>query len=286
MAVELTAQRIPGRVCALARPPAVLILPAALFLVVFFLVPLMLVAWTSISEPQLGLGNFRDFFASDYDIAVLLRTLRTALTVTLCSLLAGYPLAYVAARSGAVLGQALLTVVALSFWTSFLVRTYAWMVILGVKGPIAALAVALGAPPPRLLFTTFAATLAMTHMLLPFMVLTLYAAMKRIDEVTMRAAASLGARPWRAFLAVYLPQSLPGIVSGSTLVFITSLGFYVTPQLIGSPTDKMIAGRIGQEIEQLLDFGAASATSLILLATAVALFIVYNRFFGLERIWR
>src|SRR5581483_2175158 len=175
-----------------------------------------------------------------------------------------YPLAYVAARSSGFLGQALLAVVALSFWTSFLVRTYAWMVILGVKGPIAALAVAFGAPPPRLLFTTFAATLAMTHMLAPFMVLTLYAAMKRIEEVTMRAAASLGARPLRAFLAVYLPQSVPGIVSGSTLVFITSLGFYVTPQLIGSPQDKMIAGRIGQEIDQLLDFGAASATSLIL----------------------
>jgi putative spermidine/putrescine transport system permease protein len=110
--------------------------------------------------------------------------------------------------------------------------------------------------------------------------------MKRIDEVYMRAAMSLGARPMRAFFTVYLPQSVPGIVSGSTLVFITSLGFYVTPQLIGSPKDKMIAGRIGQQIEQLLDFGAASASSLILLATAVGLFAIYNRFFGLERIWR
>lgn len=268
------------------RPPTILVLPAALFLVVFFAVPLALVAWMSVSEPTLGFQNFVEFFSSDYDIAVLVRTVRTAALVTVCSLILAYPLAYVAARSGGILGQVLLAVVALSFWTSYLVRTYVWMVILGVKGPIAALAAALGAPPPHLLFTTFAATFAMTHLLVPFMVLTLYAAMKRIDEVYMRAAMSLGARPMRAFLAVYLPQSLPGIVSGSTLVFITSLGFYVTPQLIGSPKDKMIAGRIGQQIEQLLDFGAASATSLMLLATAVALFAVYNRFFGLERIWR
>lgn len=268
-------------------PPFLLYAPATLYLIAFFLVPLGLVAWMSVSDPMIGLSNYASFFGSAYDLRVLLRTFATALIVTIAALVLGYPVAYVAARRGGTVAALLLGVVALSFWTSFLVRTYAWMVILGTRGPVIAFLVTLGVnPPPRLLFTTFAATLAMTHMLLPFMVLALYAVMKRIDEAHMRAAASLGARPVKAFLFVYLPQSLPGAVSGATLVFITCLGFYVTPALIGSPQDRMISGRIGQEIEQLLDFGAASATALVLLAAVLALFVIYDRFFGLERVWR
>jgi ABC-type spermidine/putrescine transport system permease subunit I len=295
MAVELirgavpgiASRRMPAWLASLARPPFLLYAPATLFLAAFFLVPLGLVAWMSVTEPTLGLGNFRDFFASRYDLMVLARTFGTALAVTVASLLLAYPIAYVAARRGGRAGAFLLGVVALSFWTSFLVRTYAWMVILGARGPVVGLLVALGVhPPPRLLFTTFAATFAMAHMMTPFMVLALYAVMKRIDEVYMRAATSLGARPLKAFLTVYLPQSLPGVLNGATLVFVTCLGFYVTPTLIGSPQDKMIAGRIGQEIEELLDFGAASATSMVLLAAVAALFLVYDRLFGIERMWR
>lgn len=272
---------------ALFRPPFLLYAPATLFLAVFFLAPLGLVVWMSVSEPTVGFDNYAEFFASKYDLNVLMRTFQTALIVTITSLVFAYPVAYVAARKGGALGSFLLGIVALSFWTSFLVRTYAWMVILGARGPVVGLLVALGVtPPPRLLFTTFAATFAMAHMLVPFMVLALYAVMKRIDEVYMRAAASLGARPLKAFLTVYLPQSLPGVLNGATLVFITCLGFYVTPTLIGSPQDKMIAGRIGQQIEQLLEFGAASATSMVLLAAAVALFVVYDRLFGIEKMWR
>jgi ABC-type spermidine/putrescine transport system permease subunit I len=278
---------IPAWLAALARPPFVLYAPATLYLAAFFLVPLGLVAWMSVTEPGPGLGNFETFFASKYDLTVLARTFGTALIVTLASLLLAYPIAYVAARRGGRTGAFLLAIVALSFWTSFLVRTYAWMVILGARGPVVGLLVAMGVnPPPRLLFTTFAATFAMAHMMTPFMVLALYAVMKRIDEVYMRAATSLGARPLKAFLTVYLPQSLPGVLNGGILVFVTCLGFYVTPTLIGSPQDKMIAGRIGQEIEELLDFGAASATSMVLLAAVAALFLVYDRLFGIEKMWR
>jgi ABC-type spermidine/putrescine transport system permease subunit I len=275
------------RLTTLVGVPFLLCAPAAIFLALFFLVPLGLVVWMSFSEPSVGLSNYWTFFSSSYDLKVLALSFRTALIVTLSSLLLAYPVAYVAARQGGALGQVLLAVVALSFWTSYLVRTYAWMVILGTKGPTSAALVALGwNPPPRLLFTTFAATLAMTQMLVPFMVLALYAVMKRIDETYMRAAASLGARPLTSFLTIYLPLSAPGIINGATLVFITCLGFYVTPALLGSPNDKMIAGRIGQEIEQLLDFGAAGAMSMVLLATTLALFAVYNRFYGIEKLWR
>jgi ABC-type spermidine/putrescine transport system permease subunit I len=207
--------------------------------------------------------------------------------VTVLSLVVAYPVAYVAARYGGAIGAFLLLVVTLSFWTSFLVRTYAWMVILGVKGPVTAALGWLGfTPPPQILFTSFAATFAMTHLLVPFMVLTLYSVMKRIDVNYMRAASSLGAKPWRAFISVYLPLSAPGIANGAVLVFITCLGFYVTPALLGSTRDKMIAGAIGDEIEHMLDFGHASAMAIVLLVVTLLLFLLYTRFFGLDKLWR
>jgi ABC-type spermidine/putrescine transport system permease subunit I len=263
-----------------------LLLPAVLFLAAFFIVPLLIVVWMSFTEPVPGLGNYVRFFGSAHDLGILLNTFRTSAIVTVAALVIAYPVAYVAARYGGVLGAFLLLVVSLSFWTSFLVRTYAWMVILGVKGPVVAAFGWLGLSPPQILFTTFASTFAMTHLLVPFMTLTLYSVMKRIDPNLMRAASGLGARPWRAFVSVYLPLSLPGIVNGAVLIFITCLGFYVTPALLGSPRDRMIAGAIGDEIEHLLDFGHGSAMAMVLLASTLALFLVYTRFFGLDRLWR
>ena len=261
--------------------------PALVFLAVFFLVPLGQVAWMSISEPSLGPGNYRGVFGSTHVLSVFGHTFATALLVTACCLVPAYPVAYVAARAGPVLATVLLTVVAVSFWTSFLVRTYAWMVIFGTRGPVAAGLVALGwQPPPKLLFTTFASTLAMIQMLAPFMIFALYAIMKRIDLAYLRAAAGLGARPFRAFLAVYLPLSLPGVINGATLVFITCLGFYVTPVLLGSPQDRMIAGLIADDINETLDFGGAAAASMVLLAATLLLFAAYNRRFGIDGLWR
>ena len=281
------ATRTPGRSAWSMGTAPLLFLPAALFLAAFFLVPLLIVVWMSFTEPSVGFANYTKFFASTYDLGILLNTFRTTATVTLISLVIAYPVAYVAARYGGVIGGLLLLVVTLSFWTSFLVRTYAWMVILGVKGPVAAALNWIGfSPPPQILFTSFASTFAMTHLLVPFMVLTLYSVMKRIDANLMRAASSLGARPWRAFISVYLPLSAPGIVNGAVLVFITCLGFYVTPALLGSPRDKMIAGAIGDEIEHMLNFGHASAMAMVLLAITLLLFLLYTRFFGLDKLWR
>ncbi len=217
--------------------------------------------------------------------SVLYNTFKTALLVTLLSLLFAYPLAYAAANGSKRFATFLLTVVALSFWTSYLVRTYAWMVILGNQGPVTALLSWFGwDPTPKILFTTFSATLAMTHALIPFMTMSLFAVMKRIDPLYVRAAENLGAHPFRAFVSVYLPLSAPGIVNGCTLVFITCLGFYVMPVLLGSPRDQMIAGIIGDQIEQTLDFGLGSAISMMLLALTLAVYALYNRFFGLDRL--
>jgi ABC-type spermidine/putrescine transport system permease subunit I len=180
----------------------------------------------------------------------------------------------------------LLTVVAMSFWTGFLVRTYAWLVILGSKGPVVAAYHALGlGPPPKLLFTSFASTLGMTHILLPYMILALFAVMKKIDPDHLRAAASLGARPRAAFAEVFLPLSLPGVVNGSLLVFVTCLGFFVTPILLGTPRDMMISQLINQQIEELLAWGFASALAVVLLLATGLILAVYNRFAGLDRLW-
>lgn len=266
--------------------PLLLGLPAGIFLLVFFVVPLAYVTLLSFTEPTWGIGNYRDLFRSRLFLATLANTFWTAIVVTGLSLILAYPLAYVAATSKGTFSRTILLVVALSFWTSYLVRTYAWMVILGVQGPLPALIAFFGySPPPRLLFTNLAATLGMTHGLVPFMTMALFAVMNRIDPKLLDAAGSLGARPWRVFWHIYLPLSAPGIVNGITLVFITCLGFYVMPVLLGSPREQTIAGLIGDRMEQVLDFGGAAAMALILLATSLGLFSLYSRFFGMDRLW-
>lgn len=275
------------RLSAILSSPALLYLPPLLFLGVFFLVPLGLIAWMSVSEPSFGFGNYVRFFSSARALTILFETVLTAGIVTGCALIIAYPVAFVAATRSSAFGNLLLLVVALSFWTNFLVRTYAWMVILSSDGPMQAALAAFGwDPPPRLIYTTFASTLAMTQMLTPLMVFMLYAVMRRIEPAYMQAAGSLGARPFRAFLTVFLPLSAPGIINGVTLVFITCMGFYVTPVLIGSPRDMMISGLIAEQLEQFLDFGGAAASSMILLVFTLVLFSIYNAFFDIEKIWR
>jgi putative spermidine/putrescine transport system permease protein len=217
---------------------------------------------------------------------VMVNTFVTSLTVTALCLVLGFPVAYVMARGRGWVPTVLLTIVAMSFWTGFLVRTYAWLVILGSKGPVAAAYGALGlGKPPQLLFTSFSSTLGMTHILLPYMILALYAVMKKIDPNHLKAAASLGARPAAAFREVFLPLSLPGVVNGSLLVFVVCLGFFVTPVLLGTPRDMMISQLINQQIEELLAWGFASAVAVVLLAATGIVLGIYNRFAGLDRLW-
>src|SRR3569623_862635 len=159
----------------------------------------------------------------------------------------------------------ILTLVTMSFWTSFLVRTYAWMVLLGDSGPIIGFIRALGVEqPPRLLFTRFSSTLAMVHILAPYMIMFIFSVMRKIDPVLIRSAQSLGARSGSLLRHVYLPLTAPGIASGSVLVFVICLGFYVTPVLLGSPREQMIAGLIGHQIDEFLAFGLGSAMAVIL----------------------
>jgi putative spermidine/putrescine transport system permease protein len=270
------------------NPAAWLLLgPPSLVLTLLFVMPIGLMLVTSVTEPRLSLVHYQRIFTVPLYTQVMLNTFVTSLIVTTLCLVLGYPVAYVMARRTDWVSTLLLTIVAMTFWTGFLVRTYAWLVILGSKGPVVAAyqALGLGGPPPKLLFTSFASTLGMTHILLPYMILALYAVMKKIEPDHLKAAASLGARPWAAFTEVFLPLSLPGVVNGSLLVFVTCLGFFVTPILLGTPRDMMISQLINQQIEELLAWGFASAVAVILLAATGLILAVYNRFAGLDRLW-
>ncbi len=269
--------------------PAVWLLlgPPSLILTLLFMLPIGLVLVTSVTDPRLSLAHYQRIFTVPLYTHVMLNTFVTSLIVTALCLVLGYPVAYVMARRSDWVSTLLLTIVAMSFWTGFLVRTYAWLVILGSKGPVVAAyhALGLGGPAPKLLFTSFASTLGMTHILLPYMILALFAVMKKIEPDHLKAAASLGARPRAAFTAVFLPLSLPGVVNGSLLVFVSCLGFFVTPILLGTPRDMMISQLINQQIEELLAWGFAAAVAVILLLATGVILAVYNRFAGLDRLW-
>ena len=179
--------------------PAVWLLlgPPSLVLTLLFMLPIGLVLVTSVTDPRLSLAHYQRIFTVPLYTHVMLNTFVTSLIVTALCLVLGYPVAYVMARRSDWVSTLLLTIVAMSFWTGFLVRTYAWLVILGSKGPVVAAyhALGLGGPAPKLLFTSFASTLGMTHILLPYMILALFAVMKKIEPDHLKAAASLGARP-------------------------------------------------------------------------------------------
>lgn len=268
--------------------PWLLLAPAIVFVTGLFLVPLAGILRLSVVGPDgFTLEAYGAFFTDPFYLRILGRTLAVALTVTVFCILLGYPIAYVAARYGGRLGTALILIVTMSFWTSFLARTYAWMVILGSQGLLSTVLRGLGwEEPPQLLFTGIAANIGMIHILLPFMVLSLFAVMQRIDPSLLKASAGLGATPFQTFRTVFLPLSAPGIINGSALVFIVCLGFYVTPELLGGPQDQMIARLIGSQIEQLLDWREAATMAAVLLAVTLALFAVYDHFFGLDRLWR
>lgn len=208
-------------------------------------------------------------------VTLFLRTLWISVIVTLACIVLAYPVAATLAALPERLGAAGLLLVLVPFWTSLLVRTTAWFVLLQREGPLNAAALALGLVehPVQLIGTRFALLVAMVHVLLPFAILPAYAVMKRLDPALLRAAASLGAPPWQRFLRVHLPLSLPGVASGGAMVFLLSVGFYITPALVGGPRDQMVASLIAFFMNQTVNWGMAAALSLMLLLMAGAAII-------------
>ncbi|MFI4952285.1 MAG: ABC transporter permease [Burkholderiales bacterium] len=216
---------------------------------------------------------------------VLGRTLWISAMVTLICLLLGYPVAYVIAAQPPGRAGVLLFLVLLPFWTSLLVRTVAWVVLLQKEGVLNSLFLSLGIvhEPLKMIYNRFAVYVAMVHVLLPFMVLPLYSVMRGIPPSYVRAASSLGAKPFTAFRRVFAPLTLAGIGAGCLMVFIQALGYYITPALVGGAEDQMISYFIAFYASKTVNWGMAAALSIMLLTATLLLYAVYNRMVGVER---
>ena len=220
-------------------------------------------------------------------VSLLLRTLTISFAITGICLLLAYPLAWMLAHARPERAGVLLLFVLVPFWTSLLVRTTSWIVLLQNQGVINDLLVTLGilADQQRLalVYNMTGTIIAMVHVLLPFMILPLYSVMRTIPQRHMQAAASLGASHWQALRRVYWPQSLPGVAAGSLLVFILCIGFYITPALVGGRTGQLISSMIAYHMEQSLNWGLAAALGAILLLIVALLFLIFNRLVGIDR---
>ncbi|MDA0701941.1 MAG: ABC transporter permease subunit [Proteobacteria bacterium] len=262
------------------------IFPVMAYLGLFFIYPVAQLLWLSVVDKggDLTTMHYAKLFASTTYARVIGITFRIAAWTTLLSVLAAYPVAYLLSTSSERIRNNLLLWVLMPFWTSFLVRTFAWMVLLGRNGTINDLLQRLGIidAPAHLIYNFAGVMIGMVHALMPLCVMTMLAVMRNIDSNLPRAAATLGARGGQSFWRVYFPLSIPGVASGALLVFIVSLGFFITPALLGSGREIMIAQVIIEQIEELLNWSFAGAVAVLLLATTLVAFFLYDRLLGMS----
>jgi putrescine transport system permease protein len=274
-----------------------------LWLAVFFLLPFLIVLKISLSDPAtaqppyrplldlsrgfdgvraflsgLDLENFRTLLADDLYVGAAVSSVRIAAVATLLLLAIGYPIAYAMAAAPARWRALLLALVVLPFWTSFLIRVYAWIVILRPEGLLSQGLIHLGllTEPLAILNTETAVFIGLVYAYLPFMVLPLYATLERLDDTLIEAAQDLGSPPWKAFWQVTLPLSLPGIVAGSLLCFIPMVGEFVVPDLLGGSETLMIGRTLWSEFFSNRDWPLASAVAIVLLVILVIPIVVYR----------
>lgn len=286
--------RIPGRYFAVA--------PTYIWLLLFFLVPFLLALKISFAEPVFqqppytpifdwttgwipdfkgSLANYRFLTTDSLYIFAYLNSLKIAVISTLLCLLLGYPMAYGIARAPGTLRNVLLMAIILPFWTSFLIRIYAWIGILKSEGVLNNVLLFLGLidEPLALIHNWFSLYVGIVYTYLPFMILPLYANLAKMDESLLEAASDLGCRPWKTFVSITLPLSFPGIIAGSMLVFIPTVGEYVIPALLGGPDTLMIGPVLWNEFFQNVDWPVASTVAiamLVLLVIPIAIFQHYQ----------
>jgi putrescine transport system permease protein len=270
------------------------------WLLVFFLIPFAFVFKISFADPLVAqppftplfdagtgtaglyatLDNYRFLFEDDLYLFSYLKSLKIALVATLLCLLLGYPMAYGIARTRAPWRHILLLLVILPFWTSFLLRVYAWMGMLGKHGVVNSFLLWIGAidQPLQIMYTDFAVYLGIVYSYLPFMILPLYATLERLDMDLREAAADLGARPARIFLDITLPLSLPGIIAGSMLVFIPAIGEFVIPALLGGLDSLMIGRALYDEFFFNRDWPLSAAVATVLLLILVVPIMIFQHY--------
>jgi len=260
--------------------------PAILVIAIVVLVPVGWLFYLSFvgSDGQFSLEHYKKMIEYKSYARVFMTTFQVSLLTTLICILLGYPLAYFLAHlPGRWTGLFMLAVL-LPFWTSLLVRTYAWLVLLQRKGLLNDLAMQIGLwdSPIKLVHNMTGTLIGMAHIMLPFLVLPLYGAMKKIEPDMMQAASNLGASPIRSFWNVYFPLSVSGLVAGSLIVFVLCLGFYVTPAVLGGGRVVMVATQITAILEYRFDWGAASALGVVLLMATIGVLYLAGRFFKFD----
>lgn len=265
-----------------------LLLAAPVFLLAFlYLYPLSKVLWLSVTVPTPGFGNFAKLYTSDAIRHIVWTTARLSAITTVISLLLGYAIAYAVLHVRQRHAELLLFFVLLSFWLSVLIRAFAWLTLLQNRGLVNTLLLDWGLidAPVTLVRNEFGVVLGMVHYMIPFAVLPLYANMKGIDPRLVPAARGLGATPGEAFFKVYLPMSVPGLISAGILVFVFSLGFYVTPALLGGGKTIMIAEYIAVQITDTLNWGLGTMLATSLLLTVFGLLAVMSFFVDLRKVF-
>ncbi|MGO4669779.1 ABC transporter permease subunit [Bosea sp. 2RAB26] len=262
------------------------LLPFAIVLAVLFAVPVLSLLKLAFGEAGFTLAHFRRMVEVPVYRSVLATTLGIAGLVTVLAVLASYPLAYVMATVGPRMRALLMLLVLLPFWTSALVRTTAWIILLQSNGVINKLLMGAGltSTPIAFIYNLSGVLIGMTHVLMPFIVLPLYAAFRNLELSTVQAAEGLGAGPFTIFRRIILPLTAPGVVAGAMIVFMNAIGFYLTPALMGGPGQTMVAQMIATNINTDLNWPFAAALASVLLVATITMLALFQRFFGLERL--
>ena len=276
------------------RAPWILLGPSMAAVTLLLLVPLIFIVvysfWlrSAAGADQAGfhLDNWQAALTDPFYRFILINTLKIAAITTLICALAGYPVAYFVARSKTDHKVLLLLLLILPFWISYIIRTMSWINILGTSGALntALLTIGVISEPIRMLYNETTVILGLVHFLLPFMILNVYVSLEGIDETLEDAATSLGATRWQAFREVTLPLSVPGLAAGGLLCFVLAAGTYITPLVLGGPTDAMFANLVFEAIITQLNWPLGSALSLLLLVVLGLVVAVYNRFIGMGQI--
>ncbi|WP_433850553.1 ABC transporter permease [Brucella pseudogrignonensis] len=264
-----------------------LLAPALAVVTALLIVPLGWLAWQSIwQDGGFTTVHYQRFLTDNVYWMTFLQTFKIAFTVTIAALLLGYPIAYLAATVPHKWSIVILAMVILPFWTSVLVRAYAWLILLQRTGLVNSALKSLGLidAPLLLVNNEFGTVVATIHILLPFMVLPLYATMQKIPRELSMAGSSLGGTPFYVFTRVFLPLSLPGMIAGMVLVFVLTLGFYITPELLGGGRTYMVSMLVSRNIEVYHEWGAASSISVVLLICVFLIFRLTSMVIPFERI--
>jgi ABC-type spermidine/putrescine transport system permease subunit I len=271
---------------------ALLLVPVLGLFALFYLVPIAIVLSTSVApvtpDGAPTLRHYASVLTSPLYVPVILRTVRLSAVATVCTLVLGYPVALLLARAPERIAGRLLILVLLPFWTSLLVRTYGWMVLLQQRGLVngALLGLGLVDRPLPLMFNEFGVVIGYVQILLPFMILPIYTVLKAIDPGLATAAAGLGASRLQVFRTVTLPLSLPGVGAGVLIVFVSALGYFVLPALLGGGKVVVVATAIEQAVNELANWPLATALAAVLLLITVIFAVMHDRLLGTERMWR